>query len=48
MLEIKKTTLAFDAADVTELEQILNSADGKEAFAFLKRSVYDRMARKRE
>ena len=48
MLELKKTTLVFDAADVAALEQILDGANAKEAFAFLKRSVYDRMAKKKE
>ena len=43
MLEIRKTVVSFDEQDVMELERIVTDADEKEAFRFLKKSIYDRI-----
>ncbi len=45
MLEIKKAAVSFDEGDVMALERIVTDADEREALRFLKRSVYDRIAR---
>ena len=44
MLEIRKTAVSFDETDLMELERIVTDSDAKEALAFLKKSVYDRIA----
>ncbi len=44
MLDIRKTAIAFDEEELLELEQIIVDRDEKEAFAFLKKSVYDKIA----
>ncbi len=43
MLDIRKTAIAFDEEELLELEQIIVDRDEKEAFAFLKKSVYDKI-----
>ena len=45
MLEIRKTAIAFDEEELLELEQIVADDDGKGALAFLKKSVYSKVAR---
>jgi len=44
MLEIKKTAIALDEKELLELERIIADQDEKEAFMFLKKSVYDRIS----
>jgi hypothetical protein len=44
VLEIKKTAVSFDEADLMELERIITDSDEKEALRFLKKTVYDRIA----
>jgi hypothetical protein len=43
MLEIRKTAVALEEEELLELEQIIVDRDEKEALAFLKRSVYDKV-----
>ena len=43
MLEIRKSTVSFDEQDLVTLERIIIDGDDKEAFAFVKRAVYDRI-----
>ena len=43
MLEIRKTAVSFDEGDLMELERIVTDADEKEAFRFVKKSIYDRI-----
>ena len=43
MLEIRKTAIALEEEELLELEQIIVDRDEKEALAFLKRSVYDKI-----
>ncbi len=43
MLEIKRSAVAFDQSDLIELERIITDGEEKEAFKFLKKSVYDRI-----
>lgn len=45
MLEIKKTAIAFDEQDLMALEEIIIDQDEAAALKFLKRSVYNRIAR---
>ena len=45
MLEIKKTGIAFDEKELMKLEEIINDQDEPEAFKFLKRAVYNKIAR---
>ncbi len=45
MLEIKKTALTLEAEELMELEVIITDQDGKEALGFLKKHVYDRIAK---
>jgi len=45
MLEIKKTGIAFDEKELTKLEQIITDQDEAEALEFLKRTVYNKIAR---
>jgi len=44
MLEIRKTAIALDEKDLMELERIVTDRDETEAFQFLKKCVYDRIA----
>ncbi len=44
MLEIRKSAVSFDEQDLIVLERIIIDGDEKEAFAFVKRAVYDRIA----
>jgi hypothetical protein len=43
MLEIRKTAVSFDESDLMELERIITDSDEKEAFRFIKKSIYDRI-----
>ena len=43
MLEIKRTAIAFEQEELLELEQIIIDHDEREAFKFLKESVYDKI-----
>lgn len=45
MLEIRKTAVALDKQELLELERIIVDGDEKEALKFLKKCVYDRVAR---
>ncbi len=45
MLEIRKTAIALEEEELLELACIMVSRDEKEAFNFLKKSVYDKVAR---
>ena len=44
MLEIRKTAVSLDEKDLMELEGIIIDSDEKEAFQFLKNSIYDRIS----
>ena len=44
MLEIRKTAVSFDEKDLMELERIVTDGNEKEAFRFIKKSIYDRIA----
>ncbi len=43
MLDIRKTAIAMEEEELLELEQIIADRDEKEALAFLKKSVYDKI-----
>jgi len=43
VLEIRKAAISLDEAEVLELERVITDRDEKEAMAFLKRCVYDRI-----
>ena len=43
MLEIRKTAIALEEEELLKLERIMVDCDEKEALAFLKRSVYDKL-----
>ncbi len=45
MLEIRKTAVSFDEIDLMQLERIITDGDEKEGLSFLKKCVYDRIAR---
>ena len=45
MLEIRKTAVALDETEVLELKRIVIDSDEKAAITFLKKCVYDRVAR---
>ncbi len=45
MLEIKKSAVSLDEQDIMELERIVIDGDEKEALKFVKRSIYDKIAR---
>jgi len=45
MLEIKKTAIALDERELLELERIITDDNEKEAFIFLRKIVYDRIAK---
>lgn len=42
MLEIRKTAVTLEKDELFELENILSDRDEKKAFAFLKKSIYDK------
>ena len=48
MLEIKKTAIAFDEKELMKLEEIITDQDEAEALSFLKRSVYNKIARSQQ
>jgi hypothetical protein len=48
MLEIRKTAIALDEKELLELERIITDGDEKEALRFLKKSVYDKVARSQQ
>jgi len=48
MLEIKKTAITLDETEMVELENIIVDRDEKAAFGFLKKSVYDKVARSQQ
>jgi hypothetical protein len=43
MLEIKKCAVSLEEDEVMELERIITDSDEKEAFRFVKRSIYDKI-----
>ena len=45
MLEIKKTAMAFDEKELMKLEEIIIDQNETEALKFLKRAVYNKIAR---
>jgi hypothetical protein len=45
MLQIKKTTVTLDEQEMMALEQIMVDRDEKEALKFLKKAIYDKIAR---
>jgi hypothetical protein len=45
MLEIKKTGIAFDEKELMKLERIIVDQNEAEAFKFLKRAVYNKIAK---
>ena len=45
MLEIRKTAVTLEKDELSELEHILIDRDEKKAFAFLKKSIYDKTVR---
>jgi hypothetical protein len=45
MLEIKKTVVSLEERDLLELERIITDSDEREALRFLKKSIYDRIAK---
>lgn len=48
MLEIRKTAIALEEEELLELEQIIVDRDEKEALAFLKKVVYDKVSRSQQ
>jgi hypothetical protein len=48
MLEIRKTAIALDEEELVELEHIMIDRDEKEALRFLKKSIYDKVARSQQ
>jgi len=45
MLDIRKTAIALEEEELLELERIIVDRDEKEALTFLRKSVYDKVAR---
>ena len=45
MLKIRKPVFSFNECDLMELERIIVDTDEKEALAYLKKYVYDRIIR---
>lgn len=45
MLEIRRTAISLDEAELLELERIVTDREEKEALVFLKKSVYDKVVR---
>lgn len=48
MLEIRKKAIALDEKDLLELERVITDRDEKGALSFLKKSVYDKVARSQQ
>jgi hypothetical protein len=48
MLEIKKTAIALDEQELLELERIITDGEEREALKFLKKAVYDKIARSQQ
>ena len=48
MLEIRKTAIALDEKDLLQLERIIIDCDEKEVLVFLKKAVYDKVARSQQ
>ncbi len=48
MLEIRKTAIALEEEELLELERIVIDRDEKDALVFLKKSVYDKVARSQQ
>lgn len=48
MLEIRKSAIALDEEELLELERIIIDRDAKEALVFLKKSVYEKVARSQQ
>ena len=48
ILEIRKTAIALDEKELVELERIITDSDKKEALRFLKKIVYDKVARSQQ
>ena len=45
MLELKKTAIAFDEQELMKLERIIIDQDEAEALRFLRRAVYNKIAK---
>jgi len=45
MLEIKRTAIGLDEKELLELERIITDGDEKEAIRFLRKIVYEKIAR---
>ena len=45
MLEIKRTAISLDEKELLELERIITDGDEKEALRFLKKIVYEKVAK---
>jgi hypothetical protein len=45
MLEIRRAAIGLDGKELLELERIITDSDEKEAFRFLKKIVYDKVAK---
>lgn len=45
MLEARKTAVALEEEELVELQRIIIDRDEKEALKFLKKSVYDKVAK---
>ena len=48
MLEIRKTAIAFDEEELIELERIIIDEDLNEGLVFLRKSVYNKVARSQQ
>jgi len=48
MLEIRKTAIALDQEELLELVRIITDGDEREALFFLRKSVYNKVARSQQ
>ena len=48
MLDIRKTAVALDEEELLELERVITDRDEKGALRFLKKTVYDKIARSQQ
>lgn len=48
MLEIRKTAIALEEKELLELERIITDHDEKEALRFIKKTVYEKIARSQQ
>ena len=48
MLEIRKTAIALDEQELLELERVITDKNEKEALGFLKKAVYNKVARSQQ